>query len=82
LELRHWQGHSLAAATREAREDQHFMRAMLDASTSEQGMRLGRLDAAIVHNRKLLKRLYLGEPALNLLDLTPKDPSAQRTLRY
>lgn len=58
---------TVSAAAREASEDQHFMRAMRDAPITEQGMRLGRLDGAIVHNRKLLKRLYLRESPLSVV---------------
>jgi phenylpropionate dioxygenase-like ring-hydroxylating dioxygenase large terminal subunit len=49
------------AGRHEAREDQTFLRNMSDAPTSPKGMRLGWLDRAIAHNRKLLSRVYYGD---------------------
>lgn len=48
------------AGHHEAREDQAFLLNMREAPTALRGMRLGSLDRAIAHNRKLLSRVYYG----------------------
>lgn len=49
---------AVRAGRREANEDRVFLKHMEDAAIALDGARLGRLDAAISHNRRLLGREY------------------------
>ncbi len=52
---------ALALGWLEVRDDARFLRKMDGAPVGLGGARLGRYDAPLVHNRALLRRLYLGE---------------------
>ncbi len=55
----------IVLATRlEVSDDARFLVHMKDAPLTTKGMRLGRLDGVILHNRRLLERLYFRRPAL------------------
>lgn len=55
----------LALVRREIEDDARFIGTVANTPWSFEGMRLGRFDKPLVHNRKLLERIYLGrrEPA-------------------
>ena len=44
----------------EVRDDARFMRALVDAPPELKGLRLGKFDKPLIHNRKLLRELYWG----------------------
>jgi phenylpropionate dioxygenase-like ring-hydroxylating dioxygenase large terminal subunit len=50
----------LALVWREIRDDARFIRTVAGTPWSFKGMRLGRYDKPLVHNRGLLERIYLG----------------------
>lgn len=59
--LSHWLARRVAGM--ELRRDAAFVAHLADAPTTLRGMRLTRFDKALIHNRKLLRRLYWGERA-------------------
>jgi phenylpropionate dioxygenase-like ring-hydroxylating dioxygenase large terminal subunit len=60
----------LHLARNEVRDDQKFVPKVADTPFDMKGMRLGKYDKPLVHNHKLLSRLYWGEePMLELVDV-------------
>lgn len=53
----------VAMGKREVRDDARLLPLLADTPLDLKGMRLGKYDKPIIHNRKLLRSLYLGEPA-------------------
>jgi hypothetical protein len=56
------------AGRHEAMEDMRFLANMTDVPRDLKGMHLGWLDGAIVHNRRLLDRIYRRAPVVSESD--------------
>ena len=54
---------ALELVKREIEADARFIPTVAETPESMRGMRLGKFDAALVHNRRLLRRIYWGKPA-------------------
>jgi hypothetical protein len=52
---------ALGLVWNEYRQDQRFVDLLKDTPFSLKGMRLGRFDKPVIHNRKLLSRIYFGD---------------------
>ena len=53
---------ALGLGRRELDDDARFLRHLADTPESMAGMRLGKFDKPLIHNRKLLRTLYWGQP--------------------
>jgi hypothetical protein len=62
---------STALVWMEMRDDQRFVPIVADTPRDLRGMRLGKFDKPLIHNRRLLRRIYLGEA-----DRPEDDPDA------
>jgi phenylpropionate dioxygenase-like ring-hydroxylating dioxygenase large terminal subunit len=63
---------------REIAYDGRFIPTVADTPFEWHGMRLGKFDRPLVHNHKLLERIYWGRPhasALRVVDAPPSEPS-------
>lgn len=67
---------TMALVWKEIRDDARFIPIVADTPQDLRGMRLGKFDKPVIHNRKLLRRIYRGEPAADLVtdgDAAPAD---------
>ena len=72
----------IAATRYEIRTDARFLLSVKDMPITTKGMRLGKMDGVILHNRRLLNRLYLARSGLTQLDAaTSTQPSLEDTRR-